>query len=186
MQKYLPYETLQACASISVSKLYKFNLPYLVTFVNKLVFWFFPNYSGLQVLTKYFVKNSFFVSWGSPQFWLFYLIFGLILHLQYMKIPIEAFPQSFRYGKYISFATLVTTITVLGAEPFSFPSKKNFAKLQLKKFWAWAETKTGLCWGRITAKALYEFQTNWTFNRETINKTSLLLCRPHNKGDVFV
>ena len=24
------------------------------------------------------------------------------------------------------------------------------------------------------------------FNRETKNKTSLLLCRPHNKSDVFV
>ena len=31
-------EILQACASISVSKLYKFSFPYLVTFVKKLVF----------------------------------------------------------------------------------------------------------------------------------------------------
>ena len=54
--QHIEYETLQACASISVLKLYKFHLPYLVTFVNKLVFWFFPNYLGLPVLTKYFVK----------------------------------------------------------------------------------------------------------------------------------
>ena len=33
-----PYETLQACASISVSELCNFHLPYLVIFVNKLAF----------------------------------------------------------------------------------------------------------------------------------------------------
>ena len=36
------YDTLQACALISVSKLSKFHLPYLVNFVNKLVFLFVP------------------------------------------------------------------------------------------------------------------------------------------------
>ena len=36
------YDTLQACAPISVSKLCNFHLPYLVTFVNKLVFRLFP------------------------------------------------------------------------------------------------------------------------------------------------
>ena len=56
------YDTLQACASISVSKLYNIHLPYLVTFVNKLFFGFVPEYLGLPVLTKYFVKNCFFVS----------------------------------------------------------------------------------------------------------------------------
>ena len=33
-----------------------------VTFVNKLFFCFVPKYLGLPVLTKYFVKNSLFVS----------------------------------------------------------------------------------------------------------------------------
>ena len=36
-------ETLQACASISVSKLCNFPLPYLVNFVNKLVLCFSLN-----------------------------------------------------------------------------------------------------------------------------------------------
>ena len=115
-------ETLQACASISVSKLCNFPLPCLVNFVNNLVFCFFPpKYLGLQVLTKYFVKHCLFLSWERPQFSLFYPNFGPLLHLQYMKIHKKAFPQSCRYGKYLSFATLVTHITVLGAEQFAIP-----------------------------------------------------------------
>ena len=83
------------------------------------------------------------------------------------KLPQKALPQSCRYGKYLSFAALVNSITVLGAEQFAFPYDFFFAELQLKKFGTWAETKTGLCWGGITAKALDKFQTNWIFNRET-------------------
>ena len=118
------------------------------------------------------------MSWGRPQFLLFYPNFGPLLHLQYMKIHKKAFSQSCRYGKYLSFATLVTPITVLGAEQFAFPCKVFFAKVQLKKFWAWAETKTGLCWGRITAKASDEFQTLWIFNMFTCSNsiTSFVLA----------
>ena len=161
---------MQACASISVSKLCNFPIPCLVNCVNNLVFCFSPKYLGLPVLTKYFVKNSLFVSWGKPQFSLFYPNIGPLLHLQYMKIHKNTFPWSCRYGKYRSFATLVTPITVLGAEQFAFPYKFVLAELHLKRFWAWAETKTGLCWGKITAKASDEFQTNWIFNRETKKK----------------
>ena len=106
------------------------------------------------------------MSWGRPQFSLFYPNIGPLLHLQYMKIHKKAFPQSYRYGKYLSIAALVTPMTFLGAEQFAFPCTLFFAEFQLKKFWAWAETKTGLCWGRITAKASDEFQTNWIFNRK--------------------
>ena len=57
------YDALQACTSISVSKLCNFHLPYLVTFVNKLAFWFFPpKYLGLPVLKKYLIKNFLLVS----------------------------------------------------------------------------------------------------------------------------
>ena len=52
-------ETLQACASISVSKLYNFHFPYLVTFVNQFFsFCFVPKYLGLPLHTKYFVKQK--------------------------------------------------------------------------------------------------------------------------------
>jgi hypothetical protein len=51
-----------------------------------------------------------------------------------MKIHKKAFPQSYRYGKYLSFAALVTPIYRLGAEQFAFPCKLFFAELQLKKF----------------------------------------------------
>ena len=102
---------------------------------------------------------------------IFYLDFGPLWHLQWMKIHIEDFPQSCRYGKYLSFATLVTPITVLGAEQFAFPCYFFFAELQLKKFWPWAETKIGLCWGRITAKASYACQTFWIFNMFTCSNS---------------
>ena len=64
-----------------------------------------------------------------------------------MNIDSEAFPQSCQYGKYLLFATLVIPVTVLGDEQFAFPCKVFFTELQLKKFWAWAETKTGFCFG---------------------------------------
>ena len=60
-----PYDTLQACASISVLKLYNFHLPHLVAFVNKLYFCLVSQYLGLPVLTKYFEnkeKKKLFVS----------------------------------------------------------------------------------------------------------------------------
>ena len=44
-----------------------------------------------------------------------------ILHLQFIKNHIKAFSHSCRYGKYLSFSTLVTPITVLGAELIAFP-----------------------------------------------------------------
>ena len=49
-----------------------------------------------------------------------------------MKIHKKAFPQSCRYGEYISFATLYTPITVLGAEQLAFPYKFILAELQQK------------------------------------------------------
>ena len=126
-------ETLQACASISVSKLCNFPLPCLVNFVNIYYSVCFPKYLRLPVLTKYFVKNCLFVSWGRPQFSLLYLNIGPLLHLQYTKIHKKAFSQSYRYGKYLSFAALVTPITFLGAEQFVFPCTLFFAEFQLKK-----------------------------------------------------
>ena len=52
------YDTLQACASISVSKLYNFHLPYLVTVVNKFFFCCVSKYLELLDLAKYFVKKK--------------------------------------------------------------------------------------------------------------------------------
>ena len=122
----MPYEALQAGVSIWVSKLYNFHLPYLVTFVNTLLFFFFPTYLGIPVLTKYFVKNNLFVSWGRPKFVLFYLNFRPLLHPKYIKIVIKAFPQSCRYGKYFLFSILDTPVTVLRAEQFVFLCKVFF------------------------------------------------------------
>ena len=86
----MAYDTLQAWASISVSKLYNFHLPYVVTFVNKLFFCFVPRITSSYKIS---CKNCLFVSWGRPQFSLFYHTSGPLWHLQYMKMHIEAFPQ---------------------------------------------------------------------------------------------
>jgi hypothetical protein len=43
-----------------------------------------------------------------------------------MKIFNKDFPQSCRYGKYLSFETLDTRQTVLGAEQFVYPCKVFF------------------------------------------------------------
>ena len=145
---------LRDVASLRINlslKTVQLSHPIFYQFCEKLIFCFPPKYLGLPVLTKYFVKKIVCVHFYTCNTW----------HSQK-----KAFPQSCRYGKYLSFATLVTPITVLGAEQFAFPCNVFFAELQLKKFWAWAENKTGLFWGRITAKALEEFQTNLIFNRE--------------------
>ena len=106
-----------------------------------------------------------------------------------MEIDIEAFPQSCWYGKYLSFAALVTPVAVLGAEQFAFPCKVFFVKLQLKKFWAWAETKTGLCFeDRVSQEWEYHLTSfkHGSLIEKHKTKTSLLSCRPHNKSDVSV
>ena len=70
------YDTLQACASISLSNLCTFHLPYLVTFVNKLFFCFVSKYLGLPVLTKYFVKIVCLSPEVGQKFCYFTLTFG--------------------------------------------------------------------------------------------------------------
>ena len=109
---------------------------------------------------------------GRPQFLLFYLNFWPLLHSKYIKIFIKAFQQSCRYDKYLSLATLVP-VTVSGAEQLVFPCNVFFSELQLKKFWAWAETNTGLFWGRINAKVSDKFQTLWIFNMFTCSNSIL-------------
>ena len=52
------YDRFQACALISVSKQCNFHLPYLVTFVNKLVFWFFPKKPRITSSYNFFVKKK--------------------------------------------------------------------------------------------------------------------------------
>ena len=55
------------------------------------ILFFSPKYLGLPVLTKYFVKQNCFLSWGRPPFLLFYPNFGSLLHLQYMKFTKKLF-----------------------------------------------------------------------------------------------
>ena len=55
--------------------------------------------------------------------------FEPLFYLKYMKIHIEVFPQSCIYLNYLSFAALVTLVTVIGAELFAFLCKVYLDKL---------------------------------------------------------
>ena len=141
--------------------------PIFGKFCEKLILCFSPKYIGLPVLTKYIFLKQLCPEEGR-NFCYSNLTLGHFYTFNTWNSHKKIFSQSCRYGKYLSFATFVTPITVLRAEQFAFPCNVFFfAELQLKKFWAWAETKTGLCWGSLTAKAFDEFQTNLIFNRGT-------------------
>ena len=164
------YETLQAGASILVSKPCNSHPPYWVTFENKLFPCFFPKYKGLPDLRKYFIVFFCVLStelrlnfWGGV-----YPNFEPFLQLKYMKIHIKACPQNCRYAKYLSFATSVILVTVLGSVQFAFLCKVNFDKLPLHKFWAWVETKTDFL-RQNQAKIPDNFQVLWIFHIFTEN-----------------
>ena len=65
-----------------------------------------------------FLQNI--LSKKNPKFPFYYPNFKPLFHLIYRNIHIEAFPQSCRYVQYLSFATLVHLVTVLGPEEFAF------------------------------------------------------------------
>ena len=148
-------------------------------------------YLGLPVLTKYFVIFNCLCPEEGLNFCFVYLYFGPLLHLQYMNIHIQNFSKSCRYGKYYSFETLITHVTVLGAEKFLFPCKSFFfAELQLKMFWPLAETKNTLCLGdRVSQERKYyltSFKEIGSLIEKYTLKTCLLLCWPHSKSAVFL
>ena len=147
----IEYEALQACASMLVSKRCNFHPPYWVTF------------EKIANSYKIFIKKNSFVSWAQPQF-----PFLPKLHLKYMKIDSVAFTQSCKDVKYLSFTTL-DPCNCLGGSPISISAQVFFNNLQLKKFWAWEETKTGLLWGRIKSQVLDEFPVGWIFHIFTEN-----------------
>ena len=148
-----PYKTLQDCASNSVSKLYNFPLTYLVTFVNKLVFCFFPKHLGLPVLIKYFVKILCLCLEVGLDFCYFTLTLGHFYTYNIWKIHVDAFPQSCRCGNYLSFVTLVTPITVLRAEQFAFPCKFFF------------------CWTLAEEVLSMSRNENWSLLRQSNSKS---------------
>ena len=121
-------KSLRGIASLRINislKTVQLPPPIFGHFCEYIILLFCPLYLGIPVLTKYFVKIYLFVSWGRPQFLLFYLNIRPLLHPKYMTIFIKAFPQSFRYCKYLSFATLDTPVTVLGAVQLVFSCKEK-------------------------------------------------------------
>ena len=76
------------------------------------ILFFSPKYLGLPVLTKYFVKKNSLCPEEGLNFCYFNLTLGHFFTFNTWH------SQSCRYGKYLSFATFVTPITVLGAEQF--------------------------------------------------------------------
>ena len=75
------YKALQACASISVSKLYNFHLPYLLTFVSTLFLgkhYFLAENSEILIFAIYLVwKGHFFVEKRHVSAWPRILIWNL-------------------------------------------------------------------------------------------------------------
>ena len=120
---------MQACSS----KLCNFHLPSLVSFVNKLFFCLVPKYLELPVLKNIFCKKKLFVSWGRPHFLLFYLNFGPLLHLHFMKIHIDAFPQSCRYSKVHDFQCFVADQGIKFDARVTALCNCNFKKLFVQK-----------------------------------------------------
>ena len=110
-------------------------------------FCFVPKYLGLPVHTKYCVKNCLFVSWGRPEC---YFSFTLDHFYTYTVLDMANI-----------FHLQSHPCNCLGAWPISISLLSFFyflfAELHLKKFWAWAETKSGLVWGRIQAKVPGKF-----------------------------
>ena len=94
--------------------------PIFGKFCEKLIFSFSPKYLGLPVPTKYFVKNVCLCLEEGLHFCCFNLTLGHFYTFNTWNSQTKNFPQSCRYGKYHLFATLVTPITGLGAEKFSF------------------------------------------------------------------
>ena len=121
------------------------------------------------------------MSWSRPQFLLVYLNFGTPLHLQYMNISVEAFPQYFRYGKYFFICNLSHPYNCVGGwERFFLPNfswRRSEHEQKPKLVFAEAEKQQN----HLTSS-----KRKWSLIEKHKTKTSLLSCRPHNKSDVFV
>ena len=80
---------------------------------------------------KILVKNCLFVFWDKLQFLLFQLNFGQ--HIQYIKIHIKIFPESYRYVKYFSFTNCTTCTTCFGGWAISISCKIKLVFLKQNK-----------------------------------------------------
>ena len=99
-------------------------------------------YLGLPVLTKYFIQICLFVSWARPQFF-----------CPYFKTSLTS-----EVHEKLHWSQPSHPCNCLGAIQFVLLCKVFFDKLQLNRFKAWAEIKTCIFWGRITAKVQDKFQ----------------------------
>ena len=88
----------------------------------------------------------------------FYINFGPFLHLQYRKIYIEAFLQSVRYSKYLSFATLVNPVTVVGGWALCISLISFFCRTSAEELLSMSRNQNCFL-GRIKQQVSDEFQT---------------------------
>ena len=112
-----------------------------------------PKYLGLPVHTKYFVKKNCLF----PQEGLHFRYFNLTLGHFYTFNTRNSQKKLFHIIVDMVNKFHLQPITVLGAEQFAFLWNVFFAEFQLKKFSTWAETKTGLCWGRKNSESIWRF-----------------------------
>ena len=89
--------------------------------------------------------------------------------------------QHFTCGKYLSFATLVTPITVLGAKQFAFPCKKN-RQTSAEEVCSMSRHQNWSLFRQNNSKSMGEFQTFWIFNMFTCsNLIPSFVWKPNRK-----
>ena len=120
------HEPLEDCALLWVSKQCKLHPPYWVIIERTNFFFFVPNYLGVPVITKYFIKICLFVSWAKSHFFSSSpLLWGSLTPRLHEHFYWSLFTRC-RYGKYLLLSNLFTLVTVFGVEQVAFQYKVIF------------------------------------------------------------
>ena len=101
--KYLLWDIASLCINLSL-KTVQFSPPIIGKFCETNILFFSPRYLELAVLTKYFVKKNYLCPEKGLHFCYFTLTLGHFYTFNTWNSQKKAFPQSCRYGKYLSFA----------------------------------------------------------------------------------
>ena len=113
-----------------------------------------------------------------PHFWYFTFNLGKFYNYNTLKFTLETFHKvvdilNIYFSYFLShlYNCLGGWAIFIFLQSFFLFFSSFSAELLRKKFWAWTETKTGLSWGRITAKASDKLQTCCIFNMFTCSNS---------------
>ena len=116
-----------------------FNPPIESVLRNGFFSCFVPEYLGLQFLRK-ILFNKLCVFVLSLNFRFFYPNYEPLI-LKYIKVHIEAFPQSCRYGKYLCLVTVLGMNNLCVRARFFFTSAPKVLSLSRKDNWPFVEAE---------------------------------------------